>query len=342
MKEVSVDEIVTKVSGRAQESVETTRLLLRSIIEVIREELNSGNRVVLADVATLEPTPQAAPAAAPVGAPPQVAKVLLVVSQKDFFTNVIVQRLTGPKMAAEVVEGTRAALRYVERSKPDLIVLDATAQGAFDLVAEIKKDRSTSLIAVVMIFPEGADIAKVEGLRVYEDEVIVEPYDLDDMVKLAEREVARATEERNFFEHEIHYQFQTTESYIEMANDFLGYLIDQVGMSEESAAAVTVAFREAVDNAARHGNKNQEKKLIDVIYLLDKEKVTVTVEDEGDGFDTELFLSRGREGNAVAAARERNQAGRVGGLGIMLMLKCVDDLEYNYIGNLVKLTKYNR
>ena len=97
-----------------------------------------------------------------------------------------------------------------------------------------------------------------------------------------------------------------------------------------------------MDNAARHGNKNQERKLIDVIYLLDKEKVTVTVEDEGDGFDTELFLSRGREGNAVAAARERNQAGRVGGLGIMLMLKCVDDLEYNYIGNLVKLTKHSR
>ena len=75
------------------------------------------------------------------------------------------------------------------------------------------------------------------------------------------------------------------------------------------------------------------------MYLVDQSKVTVTVEDEGEGFDTELYLTRGVEGDAVAVARERHQAGRVGGLGIMLMLKCVDNLEYNYAGNLVKLTK---
>ena len=41
----------------------------------------------------------------------------------------------------------------------------------------------------------------------------------------------------------------------------------------------------------------------------------------------------------MAAARERNAAGRVGGLGIMLMLRCCDHLEYNYAGNMIKLTK---
>ncbi len=135
-------------------------------------------------------------------------------------------------------------------------------------------------------------------------------------------------------------QFQTAEGWVEQANDMMAALADAAEMDEEKAAALSVAFREAVDNAARHGNKNQENRIIDVIYLLDRQKVTITVEDEGDGFDTELYLTRGIQGNAVAAARERNQAGRVGGLGIMLMLKCLDDLEYNSVGNLVKLTKH--
>lgn len=64
--------------------------------------------------------------------------------------------------------------------------------------------------------------------------------------------------------------------------------------------------------------------------------------DEGEGFDTEIYLSRGVSGNPVDAARERNQAGGHGGLGIMLMLKCVDKLEYNYAGNKISLTRYIR
>ena len=42
---------------------------------------------------------------------------------------------------------------------------------------------------------------------------------------------------------------------------------------------------------------------------------------------------------ARAAARERHEQGRPGGLGIMLMLRCVDRIEYNDIGNQITLTK---
>ena len=65
--------------------------------------------------------------------------------------------------------------------------------------------------------------------------------------------------------------------------------------------------------------------------------------DEGEGFDTEVYLSRGVSGNPVDAARERNaDSGGHGGLGIMLMLRCVDKLEYNYAGNKISLTRFIR
>ena len=68
-------------------------------------------------------------------------------------------------------------------------------------------------------------------------------------------------------------------------------------MDEEKQAAFGVGFREAVDNSARHGNKNQERKIIDTIYLLDTEKVTVTVEDGGRNSATAENRHCTRHGN---------------------------------------------
>ena len=40
--------------------------------------------------------------------------------------------------------------------------------------------------------------------------------------------------------------------------------------------------------------------------------------------------------------QKRSESGEHGGLGIMLMLKCVDKLEYNYTGNKITLTRMIR
>jgi anti-sigma regulatory factor (Ser/Thr protein kinase) len=268
------------------------------------------------------------------------SRILFVVPARDMFTNIIAQKLAGTGSELSVAEGIEQGLSMLEQARPDLVVIDGNLPGTERMIREVKLNRDRGLISAVCVYPEGIDPAEVVGLHVCEDETLQEPYDMTDLVKIADTEIRRIAEERNFFEQEIHFQFQTSEEYIEQANDLVARLIDQASIEDEKAAALSVAFREAVDNAARHGNKNQEHKVVDAIYLLDRQKVTVTVEDEGEGFDTELYLTRGIQGNAVAAARERNQAGRVGGLGIMLMLKCLDDLEYNYVGNLVKLTKY--
>ena len=55
--------------------------------------------------------------------------------------------------------------------------------------------------------------------------------------------------------------------------------------------------------------KSHEELCIDVQYIVDREKVTITVSDEGEGFDTEVYLSRGVSGNPVDAARERTDSG---------------------------------
>ena len=50
-------------------------------------------------------------------------------------------------------------------------------------------------------------------------------------------------------------------------------------------------------------------------------------------------MARVAKQTAVDAARERHAEGRLGGLGIKLILQCTDKLEYNELGNELRMTK---
>lgn len=100
------------------------------------------------------------------------------------------------------------------------------------------------------------------------------------------------------------------------------------------------ALNESVGNAQRHGHKYDANKIISLRYILKPDKLIMRVTDQGEGFDYRAELRRKKEGTAVEEARARYKAGGYGGLGIMLMLKCVNKVEYNRKGNEVTLTKY--
>ena len=100
------------------------------------------------------------------------------------------------------------------------------------------------------------------------------------------------------------------------------------------------ALNEGVGNAQRHGHNYQVDLPIKLRYIHKPEKLVMRVTDQGDGFDYRAELHKKKEGTAVEEARERYKSGGYGGLGIMLMLKCVNKVEYNSIGNEVTLTKF--
>jgi serine/threonine-protein kinase RsbW len=346
MRVVTIKELVRRAAATTKTPEDDSQRLLASFFDLAVKELDQGNRVELGSGLSplaLRRAAKSAPAAAGTDRLAERTEpfaIALVVPKKDFFTNILANRLTGPRSKAEIHEGVESLMSRMAKGRPDLVVLDASLSGARDLIRALKRSRDSSMVGLVALHPEGTDRNRIDGLRVMEDGSLTEPFELNELVEMAEGEIRRSHEERAFFLHQIRFQLPTRDDGIEEANDLAAQLVEQSGMSEERGAAMTVAFREALDNAARHGNKSQESRLIDVVYLVDKEKITVTVTDEGDGFDTEMYLRRGVHGNAVAVARERNEAGRTGGLGIMLMLKCLDNLEYNYAGNQVKLTKY--
>lgn len=124
----------------------------------------------------------------------------------------------------------------------------------------------------------------------------------------------------------------------EVAREF----IEKSGLSQEDSLNLQTAVYEAIDNARRHGNVDDPNKMIRLFLRAEKDSVSATVTDEGDGFDFVSVLRKTGQQDAVSAARDRYMSGGMGGLGIRLMLKCVDRLEYDNKGSKITLTKMRR
>jgi serine/threonine-protein kinase RsbW len=244
-------------------------------------------------------------------------------------------RVVTVSTAAECLDRVRAG-------GTNLVIVDHALEGAEGLLEGLKVGRDTSRVPVIALFPSDRDPARARGFQVMADESLVEPFEVFKLLMVAETELARSGEEELLFDQQATLQLGTTRANVERAIEVGSQLIAASGMSEESQELVKAAYREAIGNAAQHGNADDPAKLITVQYLLDREKVTVVVTDEGPGFDHVRFRVRAQTKDAVSAARERHEEGRGGGLGIMLIEKCADRVEYNDTGNAIILTKFLR
>jgi serine/threonine-protein kinase RsbW len=220
-----------------------------------------------------------------------------------------------------------------------LCIIDYSLSNAQQFIHSAKGKKETSLIPIVVLFPEGRDPKRSDEFRICGDQHLAHPVQVDTLTALVDSELARSNEETTNLQR-VCAQFPTSEENLDRAGQFISELLSESGLSEQKQVAMSAAYREATINAAQHGNRYQKGKQIEVSYHFDKEKVTITVSDEGEGFNHRLYLQRSENSDAVSAARERYEQGRLGGLGIMLMVKCADQVEYNEKGNAITLTKF--
>ncbi len=126
---------------------------------------------------------------------------------------------------------------------------------------------------------------------------------------------------------------------MEVAGEALERLLAASCLDKTAAYHLHLATMEALANGHRHGNKEDPGKSLLLRVQRDATRVTCRIRDDGTGFDFPLFLKIGRSGDAISVARERYKEGRPGGLGIMLMVRSVDLVEFNERGNEIVLTK---
>jgi serine/threonine-protein kinase RsbW len=106
--------------------------------------------------------------------------------------------------------------------------------------------------------------------------------------------------------------------FVQVVSDYLGRL---AGLDDDQLHWVSVAVRESVVNAIKHGNQGDESKRVIVEFTpvppRDPEQLVIRVEDEGEGFDpTELA-------DPLAPENILKSSGR----GIFLIRSFMDEVE---------------
>jgi serine/threonine-protein kinase RsbW len=71
---------------------------------------------------------------------------------------------------------------------------------------------------------------------------------------------------------------------LEMVQTTLGHVAGTAGFDEEATHYLSVAVRESVVNAIKHGNAMDEAKRVAIAFETEPGKIQVRVQDEGDGF----------------------------------------------------------
>jgi len=119
---------------------------------------------------------------------------------------------------------------------------------------------------------------------------------------------------------------------LETVQTVLGHVTAIVGFDDDAAHYMSVAVRESVVNAIKHGNKENEKKRVRVSFVIHPKALEVAVQDEGPGFDP------GRIPDPVAEENLLKADGR----GIFFMRSFMDEVEYLFPpkgGTVVRLLK---
>src|SRR5579862_3353078 len=268
------------------------------------------------------------------------SSIMLIVPERDFFTKTLEYYFESAGWEIEVFTKVVDALVKIETGKAYLVILDCLFEDYQKFCYALKMRRETTNVPLVLLYPSEEKWKVLSEVSIVGDENLAQPFEFRQLLDNADAEIMRSAEEELIFLQQLNMHLPTDEPSIEKVIDMVHKLLETSSLNEEGQVAMSAAFREAVVNAAQHGNKYKRDRKIEVQDPLDAEKITTVVKDQGGGFNHEQYVKSGSTRDAISAARERHAQGRMGGLGIMLMLRCCDRLEYNQSGNQLTLTKF--
>lgn len=115
---------------------------------------------------------------------------------------------------------------------------------------------------------------------------------------------------------------------------FVAERAEAEGLPENTVQELRMAVEEACANVIEHAYAGDTSREIDVTVIADAERFTVRIRDEGKPFRPETY--------AAPDVRKLIKRRRSGGLGVHLMRRLMDQVEYRTRAgtNEVRLTKY--
>ena len=117
---------------------------------------------------------------------------------------------------------------------------------------------------------------------------------------------------------------------IRMIESFIDNAKEKFQLNDDIYGNIMIAVTEAVNNAIKHGNKNDKSKNVALSLSLQDSVIKFVVEDEGTGFDYQNLPD--------PTAPENIE--KPGGRGIFLMRHLSDEVSFSDDGKIVELNFY--
>jgi serine/threonine-protein kinase RsbW len=131
-------------------------------------------------------------------------------------------------------------------------------------------------------------------------------------------------------EHVIRLEIPSEMKLIYVLDAIVSEILREMEFDDEAVEQANLAIIEAGTNAILHGNSNDPNKRVYFQFFVGEDKLTVTVEDEGVGFNPDKVP------NPLNPENLLNTTGR----GIFLMQTFMDEVNYSEKGTKVQMVKY--
>jgi CheY-like chemotaxis protein len=242
-----------------------------------------------------------------------------------------------------LMEG-RPSVPWVHEHRPDLVLLDLMLPDVdgYSVCEQLKLDRDTNLIPIVMVTARDQHEDRLHGLEVGANYYLTKPFTIEQLEgAINDSFTWRANLQRLGTEGEIRFHLRSDAECLEELNRLLGSLFLFTGLTQTQIRQLITAVREMGTNAIEWGHQRQVDRLVTVTYRIDPQKVTILIRDTGPGFDPNNLPHAARPEDPVNHLMVRETLGiREGGFGILMARGLVDELTYNETGNEVRLIKY--
>jgi len=123
-------------------------------------------------------------------------------------------------------------------------------------------------------------------------------------------------------------------SYLVQVREFIEHIGKKYKFDDKTVNSFKLVIDEACTNIIRHGYRDIKNGEITIKAIVRRLSLTILIIDQGKSYDP-------RQANTPDLAKYVN-IGKKGGLGILMMRKLMDDIQYSITerGNEFRLTKY--
>jgi serine/threonine-protein kinase RsbW len=132
--------------------------------------------------------------------------------------------------------------------------------------------------------------------------------------------------------HTIRLEMASRLDFLDAAQAVLAHVSQRTDLDEDARHYVSVALRESLINAIKHGNLMDERKRVRVSFMLHPRRLELRVQDEGAGFNPHALPDPCANENLL----------RTDGRGVFFIRSFMDEVKYSFPrtgGTLVRMIK---